>query len=457
MSKYLSTLYSSAFKFLSASNFPMKVRGFSDLGSRIINLTNMVNHGTDLDEIPLRMYPLLFLHDQEPIMFTQQLEQYLKLYLIECKIDARNIILTSEQHSPQLDFFCKCFGSIPCHWFSNAALSIEWYADDDFRLPFNANPNLKFKFSCLNRLISNQRQYRPVIAAHLLDTVDHDKLQLSCSMIDPNDNRCHASRLHDSLPSRHKQLVSRFAGAKQPLELNISFNDIVDRKIKNTSYSLNYQYFDETFCHIVTETLFYGSTLHLTEKSLRPIVNQRPFILAGPPRSLDYLRRYGFRTFHDFWDESYDHIYDANLRLDAILKLISDINMWPLSKMQKTLSEMSEILQHNRYVFHNKLADSVKEELINNLTSAIWRCRTQPNQGWHIRALDAMTDEEYNESVLGMIPDDGSNPFQAALSYDSRQLRNRAAGGINQLMRLDIKMEDDRHAMASALRSLINR
>ena len=174
MSTYLATVYNSLSDFLSANNFPMRIKGFKDMGSRIVD--NQAGHyywGTSLPEINLRFFPLLFLHDQEPMLFNAQRLSYLEMYLREARLDGRSIILTSEQNSRELDAFCEHFGAVPCYWFSNAALALEWYGNDYFRIPHAGSPYLRFKFSCLNRLIGQTRQYRPIIAAHLLNIVDH--------------------------------------------------------------------------------------------------------------------------------------------------------------------------------------------------------------------------------------------------------------------------------------------
>ena len=38
--------------------------------------------------------------------------------------------------------------------------------------------------------------------------------------------------------------------------------------------------------------------------------------------NLEYLKSYGFRTFNDLWDESYDQIVDPKQRLDALFDIV---------------------------------------------------------------------------------------------------------------------------------------
>lgn len=434
----------------------MRVKGFKDIGTRIID--HDAAHyfwGTNLPEINLRFYPLLFLHDQEPMYYSKQKTAYMEMYLRDMRLDGRSIVLTSEKNSSELDAFCQAFGSVPCYWFSNAALALEWYGKEYYRLPHAGHKHLRYKFSCLNRLISHQRQYRPIIAAHLLNTVDHDKLQLSCSMVDPTTGK-KASQLHAASPPNHKELVQRFSGHRDPLLLNIKLKDVKDGVISNASYDTSRDYFIDTFCHVVTETLFYEKTLHLTEKSFRPMVNERPFILVGPPRSLEYLRSYGFKTFDDYWDESYDIIDDPDQRLDKIMNLITEINNWSLDDMSKKLASMSSILQHNRHVFLNLLPAKIREELINNLSAAVFACKKKKLTGHHIKSLESMTEQQYNDLMLGEMEEDlYSNPMDAINNFDSNLLRVRAATGIRELRQLGIEIAPNKDAMVQVLKSLL--
>ena len=66
------------------------------------------------------------------------------------------------------------------------------------------------------------------------------------------------------------------------------------------------EHYNESFCAIVNETRFAQATGILTEKIMNPMINCKPFIMIGPPGNLEYMRKWGFQTFGDFWDESYD-------------------------------------------------------------------------------------------------------------------------------------------------------
>jgi hypothetical protein len=54
----------------------------------------------------------------------------------------------------------------------------------------------------------------------------------------------------------------------------------------------------------------------ITEKILKPLVNFHPLVLFGNPGSLQRVKEYGFVTFDDVVDESYDEEADPRRRFD---------------------------------------------------------------------------------------------------------------------------------------------
>ena len=61
-----------------------------------------------------------------------------------------------------------------------------------------------------------------------------------------------------------------------------------------------------------------GQRLFISEKSFKPFAFQHPFVTYGTPYTLQFLQDSGFETFGHVIDESYDSIYDDQLRLQAI-------------------------------------------------------------------------------------------------------------------------------------------
>jgi hypothetical protein len=103
----------------------------------------------------------------------------------------------------------------------------------------------------------------------------------------------------------------------------------------------------ESLLYVVTETVAHGRRQHLTEKTFKPICLNMPFVIVGTAGSLDYLRRYGFRTFEDLWDESYDEEKNDVARIEKIGQLLKDLDQLSISEKQQLFRHAMAIAQHN--------------------------------------------------------------------------------------------------------------
>ena len=114
----------------------------------------------------------------------------------------------------------------------------------------------------------------------------------------------------------------------------------------NTTFMALQHSFNDSFWHIVTETVFYYNKLHLTEKIFKPIIARRPFLLLSAPGNLAYLKSYGFKTFDCWWDESYDN-YQNYDRIREIYKVISFIDKCSDNELQSMYNDMTDTLEYN--------------------------------------------------------------------------------------------------------------
>lgn len=123
---------------------------------------------------------------------------------------------------------------------------------------------------------------------------------------------------------------------------------------------------------IVPETLFDTQKTHLTEKIFKPIVMKQPFIVVGCPKSLEYLKSYGFVTFDDLWDESYDYETDPKKRMDMIIDVVdylSNLNKEDFTKLMYKAKQIADY-NHNHF-FSDRFEDILLAELHSNLTVAL--------------------------------------------------------------------------------------
>ncbi len=108
--------------------------------------------------------------------------------------------------------------------------------------------------------------------------------------------------------------------------------------------------------YVAPETNFFYSREHalrgndylaITEKTYKPIAMKMPFIMYGQPFILRRLREYGYRTFSDFWDESYDEEIDPAKRADKIVSAVKKLNELSDSEFMNLLLQTRDTVEHN--------------------------------------------------------------------------------------------------------------
>jgi hypothetical protein len=115
---------------------------------------------------------------------------------------------------------------------------------------------------------------------------------------------------------------------------------------------------------VVAESHVLGNTFFPTEKTIRPMLLKKPFIVFGSRDYLDYLHQMGFRTFNDFWSEDYDG-HEGPDRFIKILTLIDNLAKKSFAELQKMYQAMQYTLNHN----YNLLQTQTYNKTITKITS----------------------------------------------------------------------------------------
>lgn len=118
----------------------------------------------------------------------------------------------------------------------------------------------------------------------------------------------------------------------------------------------NPDWYNKTHFSVVLETYMTESfsappqdNLFITEKTFKPICYGHPFIIMSYPGTLKALQDWGFVTFDNLFDESYDTETDYNNRLRMVIDNIKNVDL------QACVStETIERIRHNQAVFRNK-------------------------------------------------------------------------------------------------------
>lgn len=187
------------------------------------------------------------------------------------------------------------------------------------------------------------------------------------------------ARAFDGTRSYRRKLVDHCQKYKSMIEYQWEGDPV------SSDFSAKIDISDAVFpLHIIAETLFAGNKIYLTEKVFKPMVMSQAFILFGPPGSLRYLRDYGFQTFDQCWDESYDLEIDPEKRMEQLLNLIDHLMELPVDKFQEIYQLASPVIEHNRKrFFSTEFQDDLIREMRQNISQAL----LEQNQG-HKHGLD---------------------------------------------------------------------
>jgi len=130
-----------------------------------------------------------------------------------------------------------------------------------------------------------------------------------------------------------------------------------------TSDTFKKELFLSTCINIVTETSFDENELFISEKILKPMLMYQPFIILGPIGYLKKLKSYGFKTFSDFWDESYDDIENHIKRYKKVRELILSLNEMSIEEMNELYQKTKEICIFNRQLHQSMYINSIPKIL----------------------------------------------------------------------------------------------
>ena len=313
-----------------------------------------------------QLSPNLYCVDQEPLDYDYYKDGHYGKHTLQSLLDITPHFLKNyniyEQilllHSEQRSFNLQQYQQdqfITVYWWSHAVISLDWFR---FAQHVTLNRQSKKTFLIYNRAWSGTREYRLRFVELLIQLDLQDSCQTSVNPIEPG-------------LGIHYDLHHFKNSAWRP---NTVLEDyfLVSTAKSHDSADFDINDYESTDIEVVLETLFDDDRLHLTEKSLRPIALGHPFILAGTYSSLEYLRSYGFKTFNDVWDESYDTIKDPEERLYAITDLMAQIASWGAPTKKRKMSRARKIAEYNRrHFFSQQFFDIIVCELTDNLKIAL--------------------------------------------------------------------------------------
>lgn len=382
----------------SLADQPVNIYYFYPHGSK--NLWQVANYPvqkTFTQRKQVQLYPDIFCNDQEPLDFDfyQNIScedfiahtdpsgksfmsfslddsiQNLKLaiHAHNTTIYDRPILVHSEKHSRDVAKYQKQ-NYIPVHYWSHGVISRDWFrfAAHDSRFKNNVCPDRNFLI--YSRDWSGSREYR----LKFLELLIYSGLDRDClcyfNPVSANSGQFYTNHVfaNPAFQIDHDGLENRF-----------------ERSTVQASASADYDVDDHLRTHIsvVLETQFDDSKIHLTEKICRALACAHPFILCAGPGSLQYLKQYGFQTYHPWIDESYDTQAGSLSRLEMIIESMKKFAALDHESKQHALTNIKAVAVANqKHFFSDQFADRLTDELKTGLADALREAHVTRAKHW---------------------------------------------------------------------------
>lgn len=222
----------------------------------------------------------------------------------------------------------------------------------------NRNKTFRKHFNILNRRPHNHR------ILLFTEVMSNENLREKCEISLGNQlliSKGPLLELIDDLENRHGgwDLNKEFSRDWDFTKEYILDKDLSD----NRAGEYTRHFYRDTFCSVTSETAVLINQMFFSEKTFKPIFNLQPFIMYGNAYSLQHLQELGYKTFSDWWDESYDLEEDYAKRLKMISKVMEEICTWSYDKLHSVTQEMEKTLIHNfnNFLFSTRYLEYIKE------------------------------------------------------------------------------------------------
>jgi len=341
------------------------------IGSRVLfcdppghsNVESLCGFGSE--EIAENDY--VFLHDQEPIHLDLHSSLFTEVKWRNQDIKAPGHVIVSEK-GEYVDQLTNIYGWKSHYYFYHGWACRDWFRgyDKTFLIPRAQQRSPTKTFMSPNRIVAGKRDHRVLF---LYNVFRHglDNNYISAPRTCPYEN-VDISQIALKYNNIYSDIEQVFQEANLP---RLFAGE--DTQVMTSCWLGNYAEAQDSLVYVPTETVYFGKRLHITEKTFKAIALEMPFVLVAPAGSLEYLRSYGFKTFGDVFDESYDLETDDVNRIEKVTKLLKDLDNLSPTERLNIHRRCLPIVIHNYEHFYGGNFDRVLwrelQEMLNGLRS----------------------------------------------------------------------------------------
>jgi hypothetical protein len=303
----------------------------------------------------------VFMHDQEPV----HLDTFKPLF---DEVDRRNTDLfwpdtippTPRPAKPKhighivvsergefVENLCRYYEWTPHYYFYHGWACLDWFRgyNRTFLIPRACERSPTRTFMSPNRIVGGQRDHR-VLFLYNIFKQGLEKNYISAPRTCPYEG-IDISEIALKYVNTYPDVEQVFRDAQLP-----RLFEGEETQIMTSCWLGNYTEAQDSLVYVPTETVYFGRRLHITEKTFKAIALEMPFVLVAPAGSLEYMRSYGFRTFSDVFDESYDEETNDILRIEKVTRLLKDLDGLSVRERQDIHRACLSAVEHNYEHFY---------------------------------------------------------------------------------------------------------
>ena len=290
----------------------------------------------------------VYLHDQEPIHLDLHKDLFSEVIERNTDIQLRNHGYIPDGHIvvSELGEFVeelqKIYGWNVHYYFFHGWACQDWFRgyDKTFLIPRARERAPTKTFMSPNRIVAGKRDHR-VLFLYNVFKYQLDNNHISAPRICTYEN-VDISEIAKKYNNIYSDIEQVFKNAALPRLFSGE-----ETQEMASCWLTNFTEASDSLFYVPTETVFFGRRLHITEKTFKAIALEMPFILVAPAHSLEYMRSYGFKTFGDVIDESYDEVTDDFERIERVTALLKDINGLSVKERQRIHAACLPAVEHN--------------------------------------------------------------------------------------------------------------
>jgi hypothetical protein len=291
----------------------------------------------------------VYLHDQEPVHLDLHKQLFLDVVRRNDDIRAKppGHIVVSEK-GEYVEQLSQQYGWKTHYYFFHGWACQDWFRgyDKTFLIPRARNRRPTRTFISPNRIVAGKRDHRVLFLYNVFkQDLEHNWISAPRTCVYENiDISVVASKYNNIYPDIEQVFEQAILPRLFPGE---------EIQEMASCWLTNFDEAADSLVYVPTETVFFGRRLHITEKTFKAIALEMPFVLMAPAGSLAYMRQYGFKTFSNVFDESYDEETDDILRVEKVTKLLKELEDLGIQQRQHIHQACLEIVEHNFNHFYN--------------------------------------------------------------------------------------------------------